>query len=89
MALYKRREDGAKGRGHMRKRLREARKAKGLTQQQVADRLGISLVYYQKIESGDRTGDYWIWDALEDFTGIHQRILRENGEMHRGLEENQ
>ena len=25
----------------------------------------------------DRTGDFVIWDALEDITGIHQRILRE------------
>ena len=61
----------------MRKNLRAARKAKGMTQQAMADKLGISLVYYQKIEAGERTGDFSIWDDLEDITGIHQRILRE------------
>ena len=60
----------------MRENLRKARKAAGMTQQAMADKLKISLVYYQKIEAGDRTGDYWIWDTLEDITGIHQRILR-------------
>lgn len=61
----------------MRKRLKEARKAAGLTQQQMADKLQIGLRYYQSIESGERTGDFAIWDALEDITGIHQRKLRE------------
>ena len=55
----------------MRENLRKARKAAGMTQQAMADKLKISLVYYQKIEAGDRTGDYWIWDTLEDITGIH------------------
>lgn len=61
----------------MRQNLKNARKAAGLTQQQMADKLGISLRYYQQIEAGDRTGDFEIWDTLEDFTGIHQRTLRE------------
>lgn len=64
----------------MRENLRQARKAtgsKGMTQQEMADKLGISLRYYQQIEAGDRTGDFTIWDTLEDITGIHQRILRE------------
>jgi len=61
----------------MREKLKAARKAKGLTQQALADKLGVSLNYYQKIEAGDRTGDFVIWDALEDITGTHQRILRE------------
>lgn len=61
----------------MRENLKNARKAAGLTQQQMADKLGISLRYYQQIEAGDRTGDFDIWDNLEDITGIHQRILRE------------
>lgn len=47
-----------------------------MTQQQVADHLGISLRYYQKIEEGSRTGDFQIWDDLEDLFGIHQRVLR-------------
>lgn len=60
-----------------RKNLQAARKAAGLTQQAMADKLGISLRYYQQIEAGDRTGDFEIWDNLEDITGIHQRTLRE------------
>lgn len=64
----------------MRDNLKNARKAAKLTQQTMADKLGISLVYYQKIEAGDRTGDFTIWDDLEDITGIHQRKLREISE---------
>lgn len=61
----------------MRENLKRARKEKGLSQQALADLLGISLRYYQNIEKGDRTGDFAIWDELEDITGILQRILRE------------
>lgn len=61
----------------MREKLKKARQDAGLTQQALADRLGISLRYYQNIESGNRTGDFMIWDQLEDITGIHQRKLRE------------
>lgn len=61
----------------MRENLKKARKEAGLTQQEMADRLGISLRYYQNIEAGDRTGDFTLWDTLEDITGIHQRVLRE------------
>ena len=67
-----------KGYERMRKNLKEARQKAGMTQQQMADKLNITLVYYQKIEAGDRTGDFIIWDTLEDITGIHQRKLREN-----------
>lgn len=62
--------------------LKNARQEAGMTQQQVADALGISLVYYQKIEAGNRTGDFVLWDILEDITGIHQRKLREISENH-------
>lgn len=61
----------------MRANLKTARTALGLTQQQMADKLGISPRYYQRIEKGDRDGDFEIWDTLEDITGIHQRTLRE------------
>lgn len=61
----------------MRNNLKEARNAMGMTQQQVADHLGISLRYYQKIEAGDRTGDFQLWDELEDLFSIHQRVLRQ------------
>lgn len=60
-----------------RENLKAARKAAGFTQQAMANKLGLSLRYYQQIEAGDRTGDFEIWDNLEDITGIHQRILRE------------
>lgn len=63
----------------MRKRLKEARESKGMTQQQVAECLGISLRYYRYIEAGDRNGDFRVWDALEDLFGVHQRILRDLG----------
>lgn len=61
----------------MRQNLKEARQKAGMTQQQMAEKLEISLRYYQNIEAGSRTGDFGIWDTLEDITGIHQRILRE------------
>lgn len=68
----------------MRAKLKNARIEAGMTQQEMADKLGITLVYYQKIEAGDRTGDFAIWDALEDITGIHQRTLREQQEKNLG-----
>ena len=68
----------------MRAKLKEARQKAGMTQQQMADRLEISLRYYQNIEAGSRTGDFVIWDTLEDITGIHQRILREISETRPG-----
>lgn len=67
----------------MRKNLKEARKKAGMTQQQTADRLGISLRYYKQIEAGQRTGDFILWDTLEDLFGVHQRKLREIVEIHR------
>lgn len=60
----------------VREYLKYARKAKGMTQQAVADYLGITLNYYQKLEEGSRDGNFGIWDSLEDLTGIHQRVLR-------------
>lgn len=65
------------GEERVRKNLKEARQRAGLTQQAIADKLGISLRYYQNIEDGSRTGNFDIWDQLEDITGIHQRVLRE------------
>ena len=38
----------------MRENLKKARKEAGMTQQQIAERLGISVVYYQKIEQNDQ-----------------------------------
>lgn len=61
----------------MRENLKNARKAVGFTQQQMADKLNVGLRHYQKIEAGDTMGSFEIWDALEDILGIHQRKLRE------------
>ncbi len=61
----------------MRENLKKARKEKGLTQQQMADKLGLTLGHYQKIEYNKLNGSFEVWDALEDMLGIHQRILRE------------
>lgn len=72
--------------GDMRENLKKARKEAGMTQQQMADKLGIDLRYYKQIEAGQRTGSFVIWDALEDITGIHQRILREIPSSHSGTE---
>lgn len=60
----------------MRTNLKKARKDAGMTQQQVADRLGVTLRYYVSIEQGERTGNFDIWDALEDLFTVHQRALR-------------
>lgn len=62
----------------MREVLKKARQDAGLTQQQMADKLGISERHYQYLESGARLGKIETWDKLEDLTGVHQRILREN-----------
>lgn len=60
----------------MRKHLKEARRSAGMTQQQVAEYLGITLRSYQRIERGDFLGSISHWDALEDLFKIHQRELR-------------
>ena len=73
----------------MRETLRKARKEKGLTQQQVADQLRVGLRHYQKIEAGDTTGSFEIWDVLEDILGIHQRKLREIEDNRHVLKESQ
>ena len=62
----------------MRENLRAARKEKGMTQQQVSDYLGVTVLAYKRIEYGQRIGKIETWDKLEDLFGIHQRKLREN-----------
>lgn len=62
----------------MRENLKKARKADGLTQQAMADKLGVHDRYYKAIESGERLGAIWMWDKLEDLLGVNQRVLREN-----------
>jgi len=62
----------------MRENLRSARKAAGLTQQQVAVFLNVSERHYKFMESGHTTGNVELWDKLEDLFNVHQRVLREN-----------
>lgn len=73
----------------MRTNLQAARRAKGLTQEQMAEMLDMSVRQYQRIEAGTANGSFRHWDALEDLLGIHQRILREKRDIHPGQEENQ
>ena len=60
----------------MRKNLKAARKAKGMTQQQMADYLHVTLRHYKKIESGETLGSITVWDSLEGLLGVHQMELR-------------
>ena len=73
----------------MRENLKKARQKAGMTQQQMADYLNVSIRYYQNIEAGDRNGDFAIWDMLEDLFNIHQRKLREISENHHDQANNQ
>ena len=61
----------------MRENLKAARNAAGLTQQAMADKLGVHERYYKAIESGEKLGGIWVWDRLEDFLKVPQRELRE------------
>ena len=72
-----------------RETLKQARKGKGMTQQGMAEYLGISERMYKYIESGNTTGRVEIWDMLEDLLKIHQRLLRSVNEIHPCQEDNQ
>lgn len=69
----------------MRENLRRARKSAGLTQQAMADKLGIGLRHYKKIESGESLGSIPLCDEAEDLLGVNQRVLRET---HHGKADN-
>ena len=62
-----------------REALRAARLAAGMTQQAVADELGVGVRYYQDIEAGRKCGSFSVWDKLEDLFSVHQRELRRTG----------
>ena len=62
----------------MRENLKAARRAAGLTQQQVAEYLHISIRHYKFMEAGQTVGNVELWDSLEDLFNVHQRVLREN-----------
>lgn len=61
--------------------LKRARIDKGMTQQQVADHLGISMRHYCRMESGEIIGFVELWDDLEDLFSIHQRVLRQTDQI--------
>jgi len=61
----------------MRHNLKKARNEAGMTQQQMADYLGITLRYYKKLESGEALGAIILWDLMEGLFGTSQRALRE------------
>lgn len=48
-----------------------------MTQQDMADKLGVGLRHYKKIESGESLGSIALWDDIEDILGTNQRVLRE------------
>ena len=68
--------------------LKNARQQAGMTQKLAAAYLEISERYYKQIEAGQRTGDFELWDKLEDLFSVHQRKLREISDIHHGKEEN-
>lgn len=43
----------------------------------MADKLGVGLRHYKKIESGETLGSIPLWDELEDLLEVNQRVLRE------------
>ena len=61
----------------MRKNLKEARQKAGMTQREVAEKLGMSEIGYRQIEAGKRIGTIKTWDMLEDLFNVPQRKLRE------------
>ena len=73
----------------MRETLKKARQDAGLTQKQVAEKVGLKVGSYQQIELGKRIGRIETWDKLEDLFSIHQRILREISTNLRDTGENQ
>ncbi|MBX5467976.1 MAG: helix-turn-helix transcriptional regulator [Firmicutes bacterium] len=56
-------------------RMRKVRKMRRMTQQEVADLLGISRDYYQKIESGVRSPNLRLIQRFCDQLGVPQSVL--------------
>ncbi len=68
---------GPDGSIYMRENLIKARKKSGMTREEVAKAIGITLGRYLNLETGRNLGHIRDWDRLEDLFGIHQRVLRE------------
>jgi transcriptional regulator with XRE-family HTH domain len=56
-------------------RLRAAIRRSGLTQQEIADKLGISQAYIARMNTGDRSGNGQM-EQLSALLGVHERWLR-------------
>lgn len=54
----------------MRNNLINARKNKCLTQQQIADKIGISVRQYQNLEYGTTNSNLEIWQKLKDVLNV-------------------
>lgn len=59
-----------------RENLIAARKAAGMTQAEMAERLNVAMRHYQRLEYGETYGPASLWDAVEDILGKPQRVLR-------------
>ena len=62
----------------MRTNLIQCRQELGLTQEQVARKVGITLRTYAHFERGTTKGSCETWLAIEDVFGISMRELRKN-----------
>jgi transcriptional regulator with XRE-family HTH domain len=56
--------------------LRKARQAKGMTVKQLAAEVGLTRAGMWDIEAGRNFGSVPVWDRLEAFFGIDQKVLR-------------
>ena len=56
--------------------LYDMRKAAGLTQMEVAERLHMDRSYYSRIERGERSVDVELLDAVAEMCGYRAQIVR-------------
>lgn len=57
------------------KKLQEARQVKGLTQEQLAERLGISLTYYSYLEIGYKIPNMHMLQKIADILEVKVKDL--------------
>jgi transcriptional regulator with XRE-family HTH domain len=60
----------------LRTTFKERRKRLGLSQEELARRVGVSGPAIWAIENGVKTGRVSTWDRLEEILGVPQQILR-------------
>jgi transcriptional regulator with XRE-family HTH domain len=64
---------------HLALRIRAFRKLKGLTQQQLADRMGVSVAVLGSLERGTRRPDSRLMQRIAESLGIDYDELTGNG----------